>query len=173
MTVFFMNEKNPRVSNREERGWRRRPTPSPGSGPAGREQPPGERRPERPLRSRSFPLSRGGAGRRGRRGPAPAGGLWPPPKGSSTLPFQFLATALEGSATPPPAPAANPRPGLHQLPATPAPPFPLPPSSPSFLSGRSLIRPGPASSFQGRPGFPGEGRGCWAAVQGLGPFLTL
>lgn len=81
MTVFFMNEKNPRVSNREERGWRRRPTPSPGSGPAGREQPPGERRPERPLRSRSFPLSRGGAGRRGRRGPAPAGGLWPPPKG--------------------------------------------------------------------------------------------
>lgn len=75
MTVFFMNEKNPRVSNREERGWRRRPTPSPGSGPAGREQPPGERRPERPLRSRSFPPSRGGFWEKG----APGSGTgWRP-----------------------------------------------------------------------------------------------
>ncbi|XP_065534511.1 transcription factor MafF isoform X3 [Lathamus discolor] len=34
-----MNEKNPRVSNRGERGWRRRPTARPGSGPAAPAQP--------------------------------------------------------------------------------------------------------------------------------------
>lgn len=178
----FMNEKNPRVSNRGERGWRRRPTPQPGSGPAGAAQPPGERRPERPLRSRLAFAPRGAAGRRGRWGPAPAGGLsaaaeggdrdrdygWgerdggpagPPRSGPSVLPFQFPATALEGSAAAPSAPAADPRPGLHQLPAGPAPPFPPPPSSPSFLSGRSRPRPGPPPPSEGSPTETGVPRG--------------
>lgn len=58
---------------------------------------------------------------------------------------------------------SDPRPGLHQLPAAPAPPFPPPPSSPSLLSGRSRPRPGPVPApprpSQGSPKETGVPRG--------------
>lgn len=166
----FMNEKNPRVSNRGERGWRRRPTPRAGSGPAGPAQPPGERRPERPLRSRSASPPAGGRENRAagsgtgwrplccrrRRGSGPGLGLEETGRGGRPAALGTVRSSFpvhghrpggsrcrssgSGSGSPARIASASSRR---------APPFPPPPSSPSFLSGRSRPRPGPPSSLRG------------------------
>lgn len=194
----FMNEKNPRVSNRGERGWRRRPTPRPGSGPAGLAQPPGERRPERPLRSRSAspPAGRPGEGGGGVRHRLEAS--LPPPKagiGTGTRARENGTGGPAGRARGRPLFLSNSRPPPWREPPPllrlrrriPGPDcisfqpsgstFPTAPLQPLIplgaLSAPSRAPPVPPRTLLTRSRLPNVERGCWAAARGLGPLLTL